>query len=46
MKKGGREKAPMAKPTEGKSDPKPAGGKVNLDMLAKLVKARRLSVTR
>ncbi len=42
MKKGGRAKAPMAKPTEGKKDmKKPAGGKVAFGYAGKARKGKK-----
>jgi hypothetical protein len=42
MKKGGRAKAPMAKPTEGKKDTqKPKGGKVDFGYAAKARKGKK-----
>jgi hypothetical protein len=42
MKKGGRAKAPMAKPTEGKKDmKKPKGGKVDFGYAAKARKGKK-----
>lgn len=42
MKKGGREKAPMQKPTEGKLDTrKPAGGKVEFGYAGKARKGKK-----
>ena len=41
MKKGGRAKAPMAKPTEGKKDMKKPGGKVEFGYAGKARKGKK-----
>ena len=41
MKKGGRAKAPMAKPTEGKKDMKKPGGKVEFGFAPKGRKGKK-----